>query len=49
MTMNFSPGAKLLDATRLTKAGHLTEATTALQRMLGTGLRVNQRGTGTRN
>jgi hypothetical protein len=36
MTMNFSLPAKLLDVTRLTKAGHLTEATAALQRMLGT-------------
>ena len=41
--MNFSLGAKLLDATRLTKAGHLTEATAALQRMLGTGLPVTRR------
>jgi poly(hydroxyalkanoate) depolymerase family esterase len=43
MTMNFSLPAKLLDATRLTKAGHLTEATAALQRMLGTGLPVTRR------
>ena len=41
--MNFSLPAKLLDATRLTKAGHLTEATAALQRMLGTGLPVTRR------
>jgi len=41
MTMNFSPSAELLEATRLTKAGQLTEATAALQRMLGAGLPVN--------
>jgi hypothetical protein len=35
MTMNFHLSAGLLEATRLTKAGHLTEATAALQRMLG--------------
>jgi hypothetical protein len=34
MTMNFSLPAELLEATRLTKAGQLTEATAALQRML---------------
>jgi len=39
--MNFSLPAKLLEATRLTKAGQLTEATAALQRMLGAGLPVN--------
>jgi poly(hydroxyalkanoate) depolymerase family esterase len=39
--MNFSLPAELLEATRLTKAGQLTEATTALQRMLGAGLPVN--------
>jgi hypothetical protein len=41
MTMNFSLPAELLEATRLTKAGQLTEATAALQRMLGVGLPVN--------
>src|SRR6202035_4269589 len=41
MTMNFSPPADLLEATRLTKAGQLTEATAALQRMLGAPLPVN--------
>jgi poly(hydroxyalkanoate) depolymerase family esterase len=41
MTMNFSLPAKLLEATRLTKAGQLTEATAAFQRMLGAGLPVN--------
>jgi poly(hydroxyalkanoate) depolymerase family esterase len=41
MTMNFSPPAELLEATRLTKAGQLTEATAALQRMLGAGLPRN--------
>jgi poly(hydroxyalkanoate) depolymerase family esterase len=41
--MNFSFPAKLLDATRLTKAGRLTEATAALQRVLGTGLPVTTR------
>src|SRR4029077_19903305 len=41
MTMNFSLPAELLEATRLTKAGQLTEATAALQRMLGAGLPVN--------
>ncbi|HWZ07280.1 MAG TPA: hypothetical protein VNY53_10275, partial [Bradyrhizobium sp.] len=40
MTMNFSLPAELLEATRLTKAGQLTEATAALQRMLGAGLPV---------
>ena len=39
--MNFSLPAELLEATRLTKAGQLTEATAALQRMLGAGLPVN--------
>ena len=38
--MNFSLPAELLEATRLTKAGQLTEATAALQRMLGAGLPV---------
>jgi poly(hydroxyalkanoate) depolymerase family esterase len=38
MTMNFSLPTDLLKATRLTKAGQLTEATAALQRMLGVGL-----------
>jgi len=38
MNMNFSLPAELLEATRLTKARQLTEATAALQRMLGTGL-----------
>jgi poly(hydroxyalkanoate) depolymerase family esterase len=37
MTMNFAFSAGLLEAARLTKAGQLTEATAALQRMLGTG------------
>jgi poly(hydroxyalkanoate) depolymerase family esterase len=41
MTMNFSHSAELLEATRLTKAGHLMEATAALQRMLGAGLSAN--------
>ena len=41
MTMNFSLPAELLEATRLTKAGQLTEATAALQHMLGAGLPVN--------
>jgi len=41
MTMNFSLPAGLLEATRLTKAGQLKEATAALQRMLGAGLPVN--------
>ena len=36
--MNFSLPTDLLEATRLTKAGQLTEATAALQRMLGVGL-----------
>jgi poly(hydroxyalkanoate) depolymerase family esterase len=40
--MNFSLSAELLEATRLTKAGQLTEATAALQRMLGTGLPVTR-------
>ena len=40
--MNFSLPAELLEATRLTKAGQLTEATAALQRMLGTGLPVTR-------
>jgi hypothetical protein len=39
--MNFHLSAELLEATRLTKAGHLTEATAALQRMLGAGPPVN--------
>ena len=39
--MNFSLPTELLEATRLTKAGQLTEATAALQRMLGAGLPVN--------
>ena len=39
--MNFSLPAELHEATRLIKAGQLTEATTALQRMLGAGLPVN--------
>jgi poly(hydroxyalkanoate) depolymerase family esterase len=39
--MNFSLPAELLEATRLTKAGQLTEATAALQRMLGAVLPVN--------
>jgi len=39
--MNFSLAAELLEATRLTKAGQLTEATAALQRMLGAELPVN--------
>jgi poly(hydroxyalkanoate) depolymerase family esterase len=43
MTMNFSLPAKLLEATRLTKAGHLTEAAAALQRILGTALPVTRR------
>jgi poly(hydroxyalkanoate) depolymerase family esterase len=40
MTMNFSLPDELLEATRLTKAGQLTEATAALQRMLGPRLPV---------
>jgi poly(hydroxyalkanoate) depolymerase family esterase len=40
MTMNFR-SAELLEAMRLTKAGHLTEATAALQRMLGAGPPMN--------
>lgn len=44
MTMNFSLPAELLEATRLTKAGQLTEPTAALQRMLGAGLPVNSVG-----
>lgn len=40
--MNFSRSAELLEATRLTKAGQLTEATAALQRMLGAGPSVNR-------
>ena len=40
--MNFSRSAEILEATRLTKAGQLTEATAALQRMLGTGLPVTR-------
>ena len=40
--MNFSPSAELLEATRLTKAGQLTEATAALQRMLRTGSPVTR-------
>ncbi len=39
--MNFPLSAKLLEATRLTKAGRLMEATTALQRRLGAGLSGN--------
>ncbi len=39
--MNFPLSAELLEATRLTKAGQLTEATAALQRMLGVGLPPN--------
>lgn len=39
--MNFSLPAELLEATRLTKAGQLTEAMAALRRMLGAGLPVN--------
>jgi poly(hydroxyalkanoate) depolymerase family esterase len=35
MSMNFALSAELLEAARLTKAGRLTEATAALQRMLG--------------
>jgi hypothetical protein len=42
--VNFSLPTELLEATRLTKAGQLTEATAALQRMLGTGLPVNSVG-----
>ena len=41
MTMNFPRSAELLEAMRLTKAGHLTEATAALQRMLGAGPPAN--------
>jgi hypothetical protein len=41
MTMNFPLSAELLEATRLTKAGHLTEATAALQLMLGAGPPLN--------
>jgi poly(hydroxyalkanoate) depolymerase family esterase len=37
MSMNFALSAELLEAARLTKAGQLTEATAALQRMLATG------------
>ena len=37
-TMDFSVPTELLEATRLTKAGQLTEATAALQRMLGAGM-----------
>lgn len=40
--MNFSLPAELLEATRLTKAGQITEATAALQCMLGTGLPVTR-------
>lgn len=40
--MNSSLPAEMLEATRLTKAGQLTEATAALQRMLGTGLPVTK-------
>jgi poly(hydroxyalkanoate) depolymerase family esterase len=36
--MNFSVPTELLEATCLTKAGQLTEATAALQRMLGAGM-----------
>lgn len=39
--MNFSLPTELLEATRLTKAGQLTEATAALQRMLGAGMPVS--------
>jgi poly(hydroxyalkanoate) depolymerase family esterase len=42
MNMNFSLPAELLEATRLTKAGQLTEATAALQRMLGSGSLVTR-------
>jgi hypothetical protein len=38
MTMNFSPPAELLEATRLTKAGQLTEATASLQEPHGSGI-----------
>jgi poly(hydroxyalkanoate) depolymerase family esterase len=41
MTMNFSRSADMLEATRLTKAGRLTEATAALQRTLGVGPSVS--------
>ena len=40
--MNFSLSAELLEATRLTKAGQLTEATAALQRMLRAGSPVTR-------
>lgn len=41
--MNFPISPELLEATRLTKAGQLTEATAALQRMLRAGLSVQGR------
>jgi poly(hydroxyalkanoate) depolymerase family esterase len=44
MIMNFPISAQLLEATRLTKAGQLKEATAALQRMLGAELPVNSPG-----
>ncbi len=39
--MHFPLPAELLEATHLTKAGQLTEATAVLQRMLGAGMPVN--------